>query len=90
MKQKYTKPTLATESFELTQSIATGCGAVAGGNTTGGPAHWAKSTCGWKVGFQIIWVEGNGSNCNTFRDPDVEYVGVCYNNPGGNNVIYTS
>lgn len=90
MKQLYTKPVLMMEHFTLTQTVASGCGAVPGGNTTGRPAHWSKSTCGWEVGSDIIWVEGANSNCNFDWGVDDEIEGICYNNPGGGNSIFTS
>ena len=90
MKQVYTKPVLMMETFNLTQTIAAGCGAAAGGNTLGRPAQWSKSTCGWDLGNEILWAENTDANCNSYLSVDEDVNGLCYNNPGGGNSIFGS
>ena len=76
------------ERFELSQSIATNCGA-SHNSSVGGPAYWSKSTCGWKIDDSIIvWVEQ--PVCQIPADEDADGWGVCYNNPDGGNIIFGS
>ena len=95
MKQVYTKPVLMMETFTLSQTIATDCTAdnlsTPGGNSIGRPLQWSKTTCGWLVGDQILWVEGGGAGCNVpFMTEDTAVDGLCYNNPNGGNAIFRS
>ncbi len=89
MKKVYVKPALQVEYFDLTQSIASGCGAAPGGNSLEKPNHWDKSTCGWDMGNLVIWTEAN-SGYSLKWDADAPWEGVCYNNPEGGNSIFTS
>lgn len=92
MKKQYSKPGIIIEEFVLAQNISAGCGAVPGGNTLGKPTHWGTNECGWDLNDGtncIIWVDGNG-DCNFDWDPDVNFDGICYNNPGGGNSIFNS
>ena len=91
MKKAYIKPVVYMEKFDLSQSIAAGCGAVAGGSSLGKPAHWSKETCGWNLGNMILWAESTG-NCTDIIEIDepVENIGICYNNPSGGSSIFSS
>lgn len=98
MKRKYTKPSFAVERFGLSQSIAADCSAENPANprsSLGSPTSWTKNTCGWKVGGYVVWAS-EGSGCNSregipiIASPDAMVQGFCYNNPDGNNVIFTS
>lgn len=89
MKKIYKKPILFMETFSITQSVATGCGAVAGGNSLGKPTHWEKETCGWSYGNMIVWTEAN-TGCSVKWGKDDEYASLCYNNPDGGNNIFSS
>ncbi len=89
MKETYVKPQLQIEYFALSQSIAAGCGAVAGGNTLGKPSHWNKTTCGWDMGNLVVWTEAN-IGCTVKWGEDDEFNAVCYNNPNGGNSIFSS
>lgn len=89
MKETYVKPQLRMEYFTLSQSIASCTGVVGGGSTLGKPSHWSKETCGWDLGGWIIWTEPN--TCpDEQADADEEIDGVCYNNPSGNVVAFSS
>lgn len=94
MKKVYTKPVLMMEDFTLSQSIAHNCG-----DNIKDSWHQAtlkyKVTCGWDT---LIDADGNGTTdilfisdqiCNTVVGPD-EFVGVCYNNPGGGFNVFNS
>lgn len=89
MKKKYMKPAVYMETFNLSQSIAAGCGAPAGGGSLGKPAHWSKETCGWDMGNFILWV-ADTVNCNEGIGTDENVNGVCYNNPNGGSSIFSS
>lgn len=89
MKKMYSKPDFRVESFALTQSVAAGCGAIAGGSTLGKPSHWGKDDCGWDVGNLIIFVESN-SACELKVGEEESFEGICYNNPDGGNSIFGS
>ena len=89
MKKVYVKPALQVEYFGLTQSIAAGCGAVPGGNSLGKPNHWDQSTCGWDMGNLVSWTDGN-NGCDMKWGENDPWEGICYNNPGGGNSIFTS
>lgn len=89
MKEVYTKPQFRIDYFELSQSIASCSGVTGGGSTLGKPSHWSKETCGWDVGGWIIWTEQ--STCPDEQlGADEEIDGVCYNNPSGNVVAFSS
>lgn len=92
MKLKYTKPAFAVERFDLAQSIAAGC--MADPSSSIGDPNWgSRDTCGWRVGNYIIWTESSCITSNLFSifaSPDDEVMGVCYNNPNGDNVIFGS
>lgn len=77
------------EKFDLSQSIAAGCGAVAGGSSLGKPAYWSKETCGWDLGNMILWVEST-RNCNEDVGIDDAFEDICYNNPSGGSSIFSS
>lgn len=89
MKQVYKKPVLCIEYFTLSQTIANGCGAVAGGNSLGRPNSGSKESCGWQMGDMSFWVAGT-TGCGIPLDPNTEGMGVCYNNPEGGNSIFAS
>lgn len=87
MKQKYMKPAIVMEQFELSQSIAESCGAV--NSSLGDPNLMDKHTCGWDVGFTVVWLDTNNA-CVFPQEDYVEFQGVCYNNPSGHNTIFSS
>ena len=92
MKLKYTKPAFVIERFNLTQSIASGCTAEDPANPSGSvgdPNRWDKNTCGWDVGGYTLWI-GEASGCDVPMSPNENYMGICYNNPDGGNVIFGS
>lgn len=89
MKKSYIKPEVHIEHFILSQSIASCAGVTGGGNTLGKPSHWSKETCGWDVGGWIIWTEPN-SCPDEQAGADEDIGGVCYNNPSGNVVAFSS
>lgn len=89
MKEVYIKPQLHIEYFSLSQSIASCTGVTGGGNTLGKPSHWDKTTCGWDVGGYVIWT--NVNNCPDEQAGEDEIIeGVCYNNPSGDAVAFSS
>ena len=92
MKLEYSKPVFIMESFSLAQSIAAGCSAENPANPSssiGDPNWGSKTECGWSVGGSVIWTEIN-RDCVIKASPYEEVLGFCYNNPGGNNVIFMS
>lgn len=89
MKKVYAKPQVYAEQFAMSQSIASCAGVVGGGSTLGKPSHWSKATCGWDVGDWVIWAEPSACP-DEIADPDEEINGVCYNNPSGNVVAFSS
>lgn len=89
MRADYEKPMVYIDDFTVSQSIAAGCGAVAGGNTLGKPTHWDKTTCGWNNGVDVLWTDAN-QECHEKVPDYAEVDGVCYNNPGGGNSIFSS
>lgn len=97
MKRKYTKPSFVVERFGLAQSIAADC-SVNPANpraSIGSPTSGNKNACGWKVGGYVIWASAttgcNGDNgIPIIANENAMVQGFCYNNPNGNNVIFTS
>lgn len=89
MKRTYIKPEIRMEHFTLSQSIASCTGVTGGGSTLGKPSHWDKSTCGWDLGGYIVWTEPN-SCPDEQASPDEVIDGVCYNNPSGHVVAFSS
>ena len=89
VKEAYTKPQFRIDYFELSQSIASCAGVTGGGSTLGKPSHWSKETCGWDLGGWVVWTERN-SCPDEIADPDDPINGVCYNNPSGNVVAFSS
>ena len=92
MKQKYMKPAIVMERFELSQSIADNCGATPGGGTLGRPAHWSKNSCGWFIDAEtILWFDtGEFGSCNEHLKEGEDFDGLCYNNPAGGQAIFNS
>lgn len=89
MKETYVKPELHIERFALSQSIASCTGVTGGGSTLGKPSYWSKTTCGWDVGGWIIWVDAESCK-DEQAGADEEIDGVCYNNPSGHVVAFSS
>ena len=92
MKQKYIKPAIVMERFDLAQSIAAGCTAddlAKTDSTVGSPSHWNKTECGWMVdsGF-ILWASTPA--CTQPTNPNANVDGICYNHPNGGNTIFNS
>lgn len=90
MKTVYRKPIATIEYFTLSQSVAAGCGAVAGGNSLGGPNIGSRESCGWDLGNIILWLDDGSKICTSFAGADEDVFGVCYNNPEGGNNIFAS
>ena len=93
MKEKYMKPCLVTESFELSQSIATSCGAPHCDRETGirGATAGDPGSCKYGVGDGVVFIfnTGAGTGCTMDYDADVMSF-YCYNNPGGSLSIFGS
>lgn len=88
MKKVYEKPQVYAEQFAMSQSIASCVGVGGGGSTLGKPTHWDKTTCGWDVGGVIVWAQEG--ICDDIAGEDEEVNGVCYNNPSGSVVAFSS
>lgn len=93
MKMKYEKPAIAVERFGLTQTIAQSCNVPGGGTTLGRPMQWHASTCTWKIGDTIMFLETGV--CNSIPNAELvgegdEVFGTCYNNPNGGTTIFGS
>ena len=87
MKKEYTKPGIIIESFEISQNISAGCGAIPG-KTVGGKVNTSQvGVCGWQDNgsLNIIWVDD--SKCTTGTPADSEIYGFCYNNPDGTTIM---
>lgn len=91
MKKKYQSPKVYIESFELSQTIASGgCGA-AHNSHFGGPTHWSKATCGWSdpsYTGMTVFVERHV--CTLEVNENTDYNGICYNAPSAGNSIFGS
>lgn len=96
MKQKYSKPAFVMERFDLAQSIAANCTAENPSNpmsSLGDPNWGSKETCGWRVGEYIVWTMENcnhNPNYAVILGANDDFLGFCYNNPSGDNVIFRS
>lgn len=88
MKKEYKKPMIVLESFNLSQSIAAGCGAIHD-STLGSPNQSSKETCAWVVGGYNVFL--NDTNICTIKiGENDDSLGVCYNNPNGGTSIFNS
>lgn len=86
MKKAYEKPNMYVENFELSQSIAAGCGIPTDASTLGHPGAQSDCTCGWVVpGVGVVWCTGP---CTTETDEDARFGAVCYNNPNNGVSIF--
>lgn len=89
MKEKYVKPAMVIERFELTSAIAKNCGEFGLG---GLPTQSEPANCAWEIapGFTLFF---DGQWQCSFPVIDGEDAGfgiICYNNPGGNATIFSS
>lgn len=89
MKKQYSKPGIFIESFNISQNISVGCASVPGGSSIGHPNHWDKKSCGWQSGSLSWWLQGN-INCKIPLGENEKINGMCYNNPGNGNTIFSS
>ena len=93
MKAKYTKPVLHMETFSLSQSVATNCGA-AHSSTLGGPTWGDATNCVWKLSeYETYFLMG--SSCTIeFTSEEANTPGIfenmCYNNPTPGQSIFSS
>lgn len=90
MKEVYVKPQLHIEYFALSQSIASCWNVQPGGNTTGKPTQGDKTTCGWDLGGWVIWVNKQNGCVDEQAGENEVIEGVCYNNPSGYTVAFSS
>lgn len=90
MKKQYSKPGIIIEEFTISQNISSGCGVPGGGGSLGKPAHWSKETCAWDMGNITVFLEGMDVCVDIQLQPDDEFGGICYNNPGGESTIFSS
>lgn len=79
MKKTYVKPELSFESFELSASIATGCGTVT-------KVFDAAQQCGVEDGILIVFTS-KMSGCEKHDDGSGN---ICYDNSTDGLVLYTS
>lgn len=79
---------IALESFNLSQSIAAGCGAIHD-STLGTPTQSSKETCAWDVGGYTVFLNGKDI-CHIQLGENGDFNGVCYNNPNGGTSIFSS
>ena len=83
MKEKYMKPCLVTESFELTQSIATDCGVPhAEPGDLYGPNIDNIGSCSFGLGNGMFLFNSTSFTvpCNLPYDEEIMST-YCYNNP---------
>ena len=93
MKESYVKPSIYMESFALSQTIARSC-SFAHTGTLGESNHYNESTCTWKVGDEIYFLDSN-SACSQEDNQipagmDVPVGAACYNNPDGPGSVFSS
>ena len=82
MKKVYKKPVLYFENFELSTSIATGCGH---------PIHnQSKDVCGLDMGGGIIVFLNGISGCTGYQLDNDNYNGLCYHNPSDTQNLFNS
>lgn len=91
MKKTYQKPGIYVENFNLSQSIASTCGAANPDSTLGQPGFESKTSCGWDIGSgAIVWPANSVCTFPVKGDsaPGADGSIVCYNNPeGGMNIF---
>ena len=96
MKEKYSKPRLITETFRISQSVATHCGdAPVGTSANYGHTLADVGSCGYKLGVEGFVLFYNGSACSVdYNTPDENgnsiYEQYCYNNPVGSMTVFGS
>lgn len=79
MKKQYVKPAMFSETFDICDSIAAGCG-IAVGST--------ENVCGYSVpGVGYIFITGVGGPC-MFAPGDND--GVCYHIPTAETKLFDS
>lgn len=79
MKKQYVKPAMFSETFDICDSIAAGCG-IAVGST--------ENVCGYSVpGVGYIFITGVGGQC-MFTPGDGD--GVCYHIPTAETKLFDS
>lgn len=79
MKKEYKKPELLFDSFELSESIASGCEHITG--------H-SMNQCAYNVAGKSVFVEAVAV-CTTIPQ-DGTYNGICYHVPNENSNLFTS
>lgn len=99
MKEQYIKPKIFFESFSLTQTIARNCGDTHDPYSTFGESnHYNEFDCQWIIGdgedALILFFVDACADSWAIGDPEpgdeVEYEGMCYNNPDGGQEIFSS
>lgn len=89
MKKQYSKPGIIIENFSISQNIASGCNADHE-SVWGSPNHWSKNDCGWKDQWgAILWMDEK--ICTLIQENlDTPVGAICYNNPEGGMVVFSS
>lgn len=89
MNERYEKPSIHFESFELSTSICGSCGAgVNAGTAFGKPYHDSPTTCYY--GDESGGMFANTSVCADYVPEDLDGSMYCYNNPSGDTVMFSS
>ena len=87
------KPKLFFESFSLTQTIAKNCGDTHTG-TLGESNHDDENTCQWVLGDMYLFFVDACEDSDTIGNPKPgepwEFEGLCYNNPDGGKIVFSS
>lgn len=89
MREQYTKPLIYFESFTLSQSIARNCGDTHD-STIGESTHYDENTCAWDVGGFTIFFPDHCDDGPDSPEDEYEIEGLCYNNPDGGAMIFSS
>lgn len=87
MKKTYVKPMLSKESFDLTESIATGCGNPNGVNAT----MTTPENCTWTINSMTYFLESNAAcmpDAGGLGEPDSDM--FCYNGMTGGMPVFRS
>lgn len=79
MKKKYVKPEAIFESFELSSSIAAGCGAK---------VNHTENTCTYDLGTGLGTLFNNDNSACTFKDQGDN--GYCYHVPSDASKLFSS
>lgn len=88
MKEKYVKPAMIIERFEMTSSIAKNCANL---DLAGRPTSNDVKNCKWEFapGF-YLFLDVTGCEVPVIEGKDQGFGYICYNNPTDSATIFSS